>query len=65
MKWIDKKSEVKPPKGRRPILCYCPSWNDSTYQVAYYDGNQFYYDEQPNDDFDEEVVSWTLFMEAD
>lgn len=64
MEWIEKKSKVKPPMAR-PILCHCPGWNDTGYQIAHYSGSEFYYDEQPNDMFHDEVIAWALFLEAD
>ncbi len=64
MNWIDIESEVKPQKGR-VVLCYCPGWNDTGYQVAQWDGNKFFYDEQPNTLFSDYVESWNIFMEAD
>jgi hypothetical protein len=64
MNWIKKKNVIKPPKGR-PLLCYCPDWNDSGYQVAFWNGDRFWYNEEPNEYFDDEVIEWTLFLEAE
>ena len=63
MKWFDRDG-IEPMRGTR-VICYCPDWNDSEYQVAIFNGNEFYYDEQPNEMFDEHVQKWALLMEAD
>jgi hypothetical protein len=62
--WIDAKSKVKPQIGR-VIICYCPEWSDSGYQVAEWNGREFTYADQSNDMFNDCVVSWSVFMEAD
>jgi hypothetical protein len=49
----------------RPVLCYCPEWNDSGYQVAFWNGKEFIYPEQPNERFGGYVERWALFLEAD
>jgi len=59
--WI---SRDETPPQTRPLLCHCPDWNESGYQVANHDGSKFYYADAPNDDFDETVESWSLFVEA-
>ena len=33
MNWIDVNSSVKPPENR-VLLCYCPEWSETGYQVA-------------------------------
>lgn len=62
--WIDSEDKVKP-NVARTVLAYCPDWNNSGYQVCYWDGKVFRYDEEPNDDFHTYVNSWAIFMEAD
>ena len=64
MKWISVEDERKPPV-RRPVLLHCPDWCDSGYQVGYFNGKEFYFDEQPNDMFNDHVESWAIFLEAD
>ncbi len=63
MRWID--SEELKPQVRRKVLAYCPGWCDSDYQVCYWDGKVFRYDEQPNNDFHIYVNQWAAFLEAD
>jgi len=55
---------VEPPRTEL-LLCYCPEWCESGYQVAEYTGKRFYYAEQSNDMFDECVQKWSLFEEAE
>lgn len=57
-------SGIEPPKERN-VLCFCPEWNESGYQVAKWSGTQFYYESQPNELFDGYVTDWAIFMEAD
>lgn len=64
MIWINICDKVLPPK-HRTLICYCPDWCASQYQIAYFDGNKFCYDEQPNDDFNVYVTQWALLLEAD
>lgn len=64
MNWINVTDERKP-YTNRPVICYCPDWSDIGYQVAQWDGKEFYYEDQPNDMFNRHVKSWALFMEAD
>ena len=64
MNWIDVIGGVTPPEDR-PLLCYCPEWNGTGYQVAMWNGDVFYYDEQSSDNFNAHVEKWTLFFEAD
>jgi len=60
--WMSKSDT--PPQGR-PLLCYAPDWSVMGYQVAEFIGGKFSNDDAPNNDFDQYVVSWSLFMEAD
>jgi len=66
MNWIKaaKDNKIKPPPFR-PIICYCPEWNCSGYQIAQWNTKEFEYEEQPNDMFSDLVEEWALFMEAD
>ena len=57
-------ANVEPPKNR-PIIAYCPDWCDMGYQACKWNGKEFYYDEQPNDMFHENVAAWALFMEVE
>ena len=62
-KWFD--SEEQQPMVGRSVIAYCPDWNSSGYQVCYWDGKVFRYEEQPNDDFHTYVNQWSLILEAD
>jgi hypothetical protein len=64
MNWIKVEDNIKPQIGR-VVICYCPEWCSSGYQIAFWNGKEFYFDEQPNDMFNDLVESWTIFMEAD
>jgi hypothetical protein len=65
MLWIDVKDiDIKPPTYR-PILCYCPDWNNSGYQVAYYSKGEFYYEGSLNGEFHYYVQKWFVFLEAE
>ena len=59
--WI-RVSDMKPARGDK-VLCYCPDWCDTEYQIAMFDGKKFYYEDQPNDMFDGLVVAWSYFGE--
>jgi hypothetical protein len=63
MNWIEINYGHKPPRNRA-LICYCPKWCDSGYQVAAWDGKKFRYEDQPNDNFDQHVEQWALFLEA-
>jgi len=64
MYWLNNvEDEVKPRIGQN-VLCFCPDWCNSAYQVANWNGKRFEYDEMPNDMFDGLVVGWAAFMEA-
>jgi len=39
-------------------LCYCPDWCETQYQIAKWNGKEFYYEGQPNDEFDSHVHSY-------
>lgn len=62
--WFHITDSTRPMKGRL-VLCYCPEWCNSGYQVAYFDEDQggFYYDEQPNSQFNDCVEAWSLLGE--
>lgn len=64
MQYISVKSKIVPPLNR-VLLCYCPDWCETGYQVAYFDGKKFTYSDCPNNDFSENVISWKVFLEAD
>lgn len=55
-----KGTRESPPDDYRDVVCFCPEWNNSGYQIAYYDHNEgkFRYAEQLNDSFDSYVISW-------
>ena len=65
MHWVDVDNEnVKPPVNR-VLICFCPEWSETKYQVAFFNGTTFYYPEQPNDMFNDLVEQWAIFYEAD
>jgi len=64
LNWIDADSEIKPQKERL-LICYCPEWCSDEYQIARWNGKEFYYEGQPNDIFHSEVLKWSIFFEAD
>ena len=63
LEWIDV-GDVTPPRNRT-LLCYCPEWNETGYQVAKWNGKEVYYAEQASDMFSETVEKWAIFFEAD
>lgn len=54
-----KSSAEKPPRYSF-VLARCEEWNDSGYQVCFYNGKEFTYDEVPNDMFNDLVTEWIL-----
>lgn len=50
-----------PPKNRL-LIAYCPDWSDLGYQICEYRNGKYYYPEQPNDMFDENVEKWSLLL---
>ena len=52
-------SEDFPPRSV-PLLVKCVAWCSSGYQVCYWSGSRFYYDEQQNNIFHDEVTGWIL-----
>lgn len=40
------------------VLCKCPEWSDEGFQIAFWNGSEFEYSGQPNDMFNEYVVSF-------
>jgi len=45
------------------VVCRCPNWCSSGYQVARWNGEEFYFDEQPNDMFHRDVVAFMILSE--
>lgn len=65
MNWIDVgPSEIEPPR-KRVLICYCSKWCDSGYQIAFWDGDEFHYEDEPNENFSMHVERWSVFLEAD
>ena len=60
MNWISVNSDIKPFRDRL-VICYCPDWNEEQYQIATWDGEEFGYSDQPNDMFNEKVLSGHYF----
>jgi len=46
------------PKEGQLCICKCPGWNKLGFQVATFQNGQFTYPEQPNDDFDKNVIAY-------
>ena len=62
--WIDVNSSVKPPENR-VLLCYCPEWSETGYQVARWsEETGFYYYEEPNEQFGDLIEKWAVFETA-
>lgn len=40
------------------VLTRCPDWCDEGYQVARWNGSEFYYDSDPNGTFNEHVIAF-------
>ena len=62
--YIEVSSKIPIPMNRN-LICYCPDWCDSGYQIAHHNGLEFVYDEQHNDLFSDHVEKWAIFLEAD
>jgi len=60
-KWV-RVDTMKPGRGAL-VICYCPDWCSTAYQVAKFSGKEFSYEDQPNDMFDQHVVAWSYFDE--
>ena len=45
------------------VLCRCPYWCDSGYQIAKWNGEIFEYDEDPNGGFNDEVIAFMPLTE--
>lgn len=54
-KGIEEASKLK---RYQMVICRCPSWNDEGYQVAYWNGTEFEYSNQPNEMFNENVIAF-------
>ena len=54
---------IKPPNGK-PLLVYCPSWCDSGYSVATWNGSKFSC-ETHGTDINNHIEQWQLIFEAD
>ena len=54
--------DIKPPRNRL-LIAKCPQWSDTGYQICEYTGAEFYYTDQPNDNFNSTVVRWALLPE--
>lgn len=63
--WFNVYDGMVPSEGEL-VLCYCPAWCASEYQVAYWNENSgFYYLEQPNNGFNQSVEKWSYLVEHD
>ena len=47
------------------LIAKCEDWNHIGYQICKWNGKKFYYEEQPNDMFDELVTEWSYMEEGD
>lgn len=46
------------PKEGQLCICRCPNWNELGFQIATFENGEFTYPEQPNDDFDKNVLAY-------
>lgn len=51
------------PPANRLLIAYCEDWNDCGYQICKYRESGFYYEDQPNDIFDQCVTHWAFLHE--
>ncbi len=40
------------------VLCRCPNWCSTGYQVARWNGSEFYYEDDPNGSFHDHVIAF-------
>jgi hypothetical protein len=40
------------------VIARCPGWCSTGYQICNWNGEEFYYDDQPNDMFNEDVIAF-------
>jgi hypothetical protein len=40
------------------VIAKCPEWSDSGYQIAFWNGEEFFYDDQPNEMFNDDVIAF-------
>jgi len=59
---IFKERSMTPPPNR-VLVAYCPDWSEDGYQICKYNESGFYYDAQPNDDFNKYVTHWDFQCE--
>jgi len=59
--YIEKtKQSVRMLKYKQLVICKCPDWCSEGFQIGYWNGREFDYDECPNNMFDETVISFML-----
>lgn len=51
-------SEAKKLICNQMVICRCPHWNDEGYQIAIWNGDEFEYSGQPNDEFNSLVIAF-------
>ncbi len=53
------KSISEKPKEGQLVICRCPEWNDEGFQTAKYEDGEFQFSGQPNNMFNDLVISWS------
>ena len=48
----------KLPEIDRLLIVKCLDWNEEGFQICKFNGEHFYYSDQPNDCFDDWVEDW-------
>ena len=50
--------QAKKLKYNQMVICRCPNWCSLGYQVAYWNGEMFEYDDDPNGGFNDHVIAF-------
>lgn len=53
------KSISEKPNEGQLVICHCPEWNDEGFQIARYEDGEFQFSGQPNNMFNDLVISWS------
>ena len=61
--WIKNLDSKIKPQTNIPVICSCPDWCISGYQIGYWNGREFRYENQPNDTFGKYVEMWRYLPE--
>lgn len=52
------KSVAKKLEFNQKVICKCPHWNEEGFQIAFWNGDEFEFDDQPNYLFDKQVIEF-------